>query len=301
VVIGPNNPNTPGIEASLDIQYITGTAPLIPTTFWSTGPPEHGGQEDFVRWAQNMNAATSVPLIMSVSYGDDENSIDKSWADRLNIEFQKLAVRGVSIFFASGDNGVGCTANCHQSPNWPASSPFVTCVGGFVGRSGNTLVGDGISSGGFSNFYQMPSYQQAAVTNYLKNGPSLPPPAQYNATSRAMPDVSSFSENVMVFQGGGAFPVGGTSCASPVFAGVMGLINDALLTAGKKPVGFLNIALYQIQSTNPAAFIDITTGNNANGCCKGFTATKGWDPITGLGGPNFPELLRSFMGLQTKE
>jgi tripeptidyl-peptidase-1 len=233
-ILGPNEVNNPGIEASLDIEYISGTAPNISTWFWSTGPPLHGGQEDFVRWAQDMNQASSVPSVMSVSYGDDESSIDKDWADRLNQEFQKVALRGVSILFASGDDGVGCSSSCRHLPNWPASSPFVTSVGGFVGTGQNTLIGDGISSGGFSNFYAMPSYQSNAVQSYLTNTHNLPPSSQYNASSRAMPDVSSFSENVLVLSGGELFPVGGTSCAAPVFSGIISLINDALLTAGKK-------------------------------------------------------------------
>jgi len=245
-----------------------------------------------------MNNAPTVPLVMSVSYGDDESSIDKDWSDRLNQEFQKLALRGVSVLFASGDDGVGCDDNCHHVPNWPASSPFVTSVGGFVGGSGTSLIADGISSGGFSNFYAMPSYQMQAVQNYLKNGPRIPPSSQFNATSRAMPDVSSFSENVIVVQGGGGFPVGGTSCAAPVFSAVISLINDALLNSGKKSAGFLNQSLYKAQAAIPDAFIDITTGANGKGCCQGFTATKGWDPITGLGAPNFPQLKAAFMAMQ---
>jgi len=60
----------------------------------------------------------------------------------------------------------------------------------------------------------------------------------------------------------------------------------------------MNPALYQIQAQTPGAFIDITTGHNANGCCTGFTATKGWDPITGLGAPNFPTLKQAFLSMQ---
>jgi tripeptidyl-peptidase-1 len=295
-ILGPNDPTNPGTEALLDIEYIIGTAPNIPTWFWSTGGL-YNGQEPFVQWAMNVNAATTVPLVISVSYGDEESSVPKDYTDRLNIELQKMAMRGISVLFASGDNGVGCTSACNQDPNWPASSPYITAVGGFYGSATN-LKGDTISSGGFSNYYSMPDYQVATVTAYLSTTPNLPPAKAYNKTSRAMPDVSSYSENVLVFQGGFEEPVGGTSCASPVFAGIISLINDQMLQNSKQPLGFLNTALYKIGKASPNAFIDITTGSNENGCCQGFPATAGWDPITGWGGPNYPNLMAAFQSLQ---
>lgn len=295
-IIGPNDPTNPGTEALLDIEYIIGTAPLIPTWFWSTDGL-YNGQEPFVQWAMNVNADTTIPLVMSVSYGDEESSVDKGYTDRLNIELQKMALRGTSVLFASGDNGVGCTSSCIQDPNWPASSPYVTAVGGFFSNSGS-LSGDSISSGGFSNYYSVPSYQVNAVQRYLANTQNLPPSNIYNKTSRAMPDVSSFSENVIVVQSGSQEGVGGTSCAAPVFSGIISLVNDYLLQNNKKPLGFLNNAIYQIGANTPSAFIDITTGSNDNGCCAGFPATTGWDAITGWGGPNFPVLLQALAALQ---
>jgi len=297
-VIGPNIPSNPGTEALLDIEYIIATAPKIPTWFWSTGGL-HEGQEPFVQWAQDMNSASTVPFVISVSYGDEESSVSKDYTDRLNLEFIKLGVRGISVLFASGDNGVGCITGCVNDPNWPASSPYVTTVGGFFDSGG--IKGDSISSGGFSNYYSIPSYQADAVNDYLTTGPSLPPANQYNKSGRAMPDVSSFSESVIVFQNGGEISVGGTSCASPVFAGIISLINDNLLQNGLKTLGFLNPALYKIGATTPGAFLDVTSGKNGNGCCTGFTATKGWDPITGWGGPNYPILKQSFMAFQLQE
>lgn len=66
--------------------------------------------------------------------------------------------------------------------------------------------------------------------------------------------------------------VGGTSCASPIFASVIALVNDALLAAGKAPLGFLNPWLY----ANPQAFNDITTGACAAVLCVGSAADAGW-------------------------
>ena len=84
--------------------------------------------------------------------------------------------------------------------------------------------------------------------------------------------------------------VDGTSCSSPVWAGIAALLNGRRFSQGKGPIGFLNKVLY---SAPAAVFTDITEGNNncTESCCgTGFQATTGWDPVTGLGTPNFPAL-----------
>jgi tripeptidyl-peptidase-1 len=68
----------------------------------------------------------------------------------------------MTLLFASGDSGVGCDDNCDTFvPNWPASSPYVTSVGGVQldSRSPYQVEGDSISSGGFSNMFATPTYQ----------------------------------------------------------------------------------------------------------------------------------------------
>jgi len=64
------------------------------------------------------------------------------------------------------------------------------------------------------------------------------------------------------------------------------LINDELISAGRRPLGFLNPWLY----ANPRAFNDITSGSNPSCDNTGFNATTGWDPVTGLGTPKFAAL-----------
>ena len=59
----------------------------------------------------------------------------------------------------------------------------------------------------------------------------------------------------------------------------------------------MNPLLYKMFADNPAAFNDITVGDNIcteAGCsrsCKGYYAAPGWDPVTGLGTPNYPTML----------
>merc|ERR1711900_147641 len=81
---------------------------------------------------------------------------------------------------------------------------------------------------------------------------------------------------------------GGTSAATPTWASVGSRLNDVAMGKTSKPLGFLNPLLYKIYGENKAAFPDIIKGDNKcteEGCaasCKGFEATKGWDPVTGL-------------------
>ena len=78
--------------------------------------------------------------------------------------------------------------------------------------------------------------------------------------------------------GGQVVPIGGTSAVSPLMAGLVALANEHV----GKPVGFVNAALYQLDS----GFNDIMSGNNdITGRLLGYDASKGWDPCTGLGSP----------------
>jgi tripeptidyl-peptidase-1 len=91
---------------------------------------------------------------------------------------------------------------------------------------------------------------------------------------QAIPDVSAQGDNFeFVFQGGN-FLVGGTSASSPSFAGIVALLNDARIAAGKPPLGFLNPLIY---SKAFAVFNDITVGNNPGCGTEGFFARVGWD------------------------
>ncbi|KAM3547160.1 hypothetical protein MY1884_009698 [Beauveria asiatica] len=90
---------------------------------------------------------------------------------------------------------------------------------------------------------------------------------------------------------------GGTSMSAPIFAAIINRINEERISAGKKPLGFVNPALYR----NPSMFNDITSGDQSggNGNCngKGFKAASGWDSVTGLGTPKYPEMLAYFKNL----
>ncbi len=83
----------------------------------------------------------------------------------------------------------------------------------------------------------------------------------------------------------------GTEASAVIFASIIALLNDQLLAQGRSTLGLLNPFLY-----NPVeALNDITSGNNPGCNTNGFPASKGWDPVTGLGTPNF-ERMKGVLG-----
>jgi tripeptidyl-peptidase I len=97
----------------------------------------------------------------------------------------------------------------------------------------------------------------------------------WSSSYQAFPDVSAQGWNFSFFYQGEEGLVGGTSAAAPTFSSFVSLLNDARVTAGLKPLGFLNPLLY---SKGYQGLNDITSGNNPGCGTEGFNATVGWDP-----------------------
>jgi len=309
-VVGNNNPTSCSenpnncVEAELDVQVLTAIAQSTSTTFWSVP-----GTESFLEWAQAVASDSNPPKVFSISYGAPETDEPSSNVQAFDTEASKLGLRGVTIFVASGDDGAagsgarGNPSGCGFNPSYPATPPHVTAVGATQGpESGEKEIacssktgGLITTGGGFSTVFSRPSWQNAVVSNYLKNGPNVPPTSMFNSAGRGYPDIATMGHNYPIVVGGSTYVGSGTSAATPLAAGMVTLINANRIMAGKSTLGFLNPALYQLDAS---AFHDITSGENncAAGqpgqatCCKyGFTATSGWDPLTGLGSPKFPE------------
>jgi tripeptidyl-peptidase-1 len=224
---------------------------------------------------------------------------------------------------ASGDSGVA-GRNGDQTPDnylgkdgkvfapdFPASCPYLTAVGATYLPTGADASKDEEvavtrfpSGGGFSNIYKAPDYQTDAVSTYFKEAN---PPYKYyesvdntsfaanggiyNRIGRGYPDVAAVGDNVAIWTSGAPTLIGGTSAAAPLFGAMLTRINEELIEAGKPTVGFVNPILY----AHPEVFNDITIGNNSGCGTPGFYAVKGWDPVTGMGTPNYPALLDLFL------
>ena len=283
-VIGPNN-GPPGSEASLDVQYIMSVGAMIPTWFWST-------PGSFLDWILDISNHSEVPWVHSVSYSGYEDLYDVSYMNRINVEFQKAGVRGLTLLFASGDYGA-VRKNSKFRPQYPSSSPYVTTVGETGLNDPFTLpaeYGHEISGGGFSNVFPRPSYQTDVVEKYLKSGPHIPPISYLNPNGRGFPDISAVCYYFWIVGNLYLKTVHGPSASTPTVAGIISLLNDARLQNNKGTLGFLNPFLYQ----NAAKLYDVTTGHN-EGCLPediGFYASTGWDPVTGCGTPNLPPMVR---------
>lgn len=314
--------DTDSQEANLDNQYIISMGYPIPVTEISTGgrglripdgdspnKTENSNEPylDFLLGLMDM-PNEELPQTISISYGENEQEIPSFYAQQVCFLFAQLGARGVSVLFASGDYGAGgyCEANDGTSalklqPSFPASCPYVTSVGGTMSIPETASY---FSGGGFSNYFPRPVYQDAAVADYLGQVGDANQ-GYYNINGRGYPDVSAQSFKFVVYDRANLQFAQGTSCAAPVFASVIALLNNALLRAALPPMGFLNPWLYSIGKDG---LNDITTGGNT-GCDghrnfhgspngspvipnAGWNATQGWDPVSGLGTPDFGKLLK---------
>ncbi|PYI07857.1 tripeptidyl-peptidase sed3 [Aspergillus sclerotiicarbonarius CBS 121057] len=301
------------MEASLDIQYAIAVAYDANATFYTTagrGPSVSDLGELSTDGSTNEPYLEQLlylldlpddelPAVLSTSYGEDEQSVPEQYTRATCNLFAQLGARGVSVIFSSGDSGVGesCLSNdgtqsIRFQPIFPASCPFVTAVGGTEGVDPERAVD--FSGGGFSERFSRPSYQNATVQSYLASlGDKWD--GLYNPDGRGIPDVAAQASNYVIRDHGAWLRTAGTSAAAPVFAAIISLLNAARLQQGKPTLGFLNPWLY---SLNQTGFTDIVDGGSVG--CDGISgarvpyaswnATKGWDPVTGLGTPFYQTL-----------
>jgi len=296
-VIGKIDESAPTLSATASLEFLLGVGVRVPTSYLFF-PAEHAGQEPFLNWILNVSSDPNSPYVQAVlydSYTDYESSFSEQYKARVDVEFQKYGVTGRSILFSSGEIGTGCNAECTRfRPLWPATSPYITSVGGAYNHPYDNYTVDSAdpsSGGGFSDFYPRPAYQNGAVINYLK-GRGIPPITFFNPNGRGYPDIAAYSAAMEVVINNKTQQVDSISAAAASAAGVFSLLNDVRLNAGKPTLGFLNPFLYQAGSK---AFRDLddaeNNNNNKAGCCpQGFYTASYWSPITGLGVPYYSVL-----------
>ena len=251
--------------------------------------------------------------IVSVSYGLCESRLGTAGQKFWNALWAQAAAQGITAFVASDDSGAaGCDAPSGKrgfglAVNGLCSTPFDVCVGGTklndtanpsaywtafnqprsrasalsyipeVAWNENATVpaGSGLwsSGGGASKVYAKPSWQ---------SGPGVPADRK-----RDVPDVAlsaAAHDGYVIGHGTNLYAVGGTSAATPAFAGLMALVDQA---KGSRQ-GNANPILYQLAANQygaggPQVFHDVTAGNNSVPRLKGFACGPGYDEVTGLG------------------
>ncbi|KAM5532597.1 hypothetical protein V8D89_013723 [Ganoderma adspersum] len=304
--------------------YQTGTSildPLIAEKLLGAWDASYCSRKDVAPLGLKDCGDVPTANVVSISYTaapDIQDPMVTPLLQRECHELGKLSLMGVTVIASSGDVGVAwrnnnftaqCLINGQLESNstgsfvgaFPASCPYVTAVGATQVSPGKSVYDVETASfsfpsgGGFSNTFAQPRFQRGAVTNYLKRFAPPYGPNIFNRSGRAYPDVSANGWPTVIAIDGNFTTSGGTSASAPIFASLIAAINDARIAVGKGPVGWLNPALYSPWFVG--SFNDVKTGSNPGCGTRGFPTAPGWDPVTGLGTPNFKRLKETFLWL----
>ena len=237
-------------EEALDIEWAHAMAPhakliLVESVLENTDPTWQAVQLAAKLVAENGGG------VVSMSWGDPEVAQETTW-DKF------FTTPGVVYFAASGDSGIGVSS-------YPTASPNVVSVGGtsFNRNSAGDFVSEVYGGGGgdISPYEPIPSYQSGI--------------AGIVGTHRGYPDVASDFCCAPVYLQGGWLSVGGTSWASPTFAGIV----NAAGNKQRSSVDELTWMYGELENSTEYAsdFHDITQG--ARQCMVG------WDLCAGIGSP----------------
>ena len=313
----PTNSDMVGwaFETTLDVDWAHAMAPDANIVLMTSPVSETEGVQGMPEFLFLEQYAFKHHLgqIISQSWGATENTLftpgGRQILNNFNSFYQQATGADWTVFASSGDSGsanVDINGNFYPFPTviFPASSPYVTAVGGtslFASTSGvynhetvwNNSIGAG--GGGISQNFKEPAYQQNNLPGSVQavlNGHRGIPDISWNAD----PDTSILV--YISFLGGsnnGFYFIGGTSEGSPQWAGITA---DADQLAGH-PLGFLNRALYQLGNSSDykQSFHDITVGTNSFAGVPGYDATSGWDLASGWGTPKAANMISELIQL----
>jgi subtilase family serine protease len=306
-------------EETLDIEAVHGMAPAAKIVY--VGAPNNYQDLDA---AMNHVVDRHLAQIVTNSYGFATELLPPGYVKPFEDTLVQAAAEGIGVYFSSGDTGDETATFGFATTDWPASSPWVTAVGGTsigIGQANDRILETGWgtsdygcntttlacsragwlygSGGGVSQIFPEPSYQSGA-------GLSL--------SGRGVPDVAALGDpqtgllvgQTQTFPEGAHYDeyrIGGTSLSSPIFAGLMALADQK---AGH-PHGFANPAFY----ANAGSFNDVLSVktavarrnyNNEVDASAGTSdrlrtfddysgsptqhTNAGWDNVTGLGTPH---------------
>jgi tripeptidyl-peptidase I len=344
------------VEGELDVSYIAAMAPGVKTLVANTNTSAatesgEGFGAALLAFLVELNGRDTVPNVLSMSLGSlsfgscdkmcsalskkGGHSYSSCWAylqtqfqacmfdsetieQRIDAEFQKLGLRGVTITAASGDGashfafgpfsgGIGSDldsviCSSMHMPVYPTASPYVLSVGG-TQWSSDDIYGPECSASapcgwtdtgcGFSWQHAAPAYQNATTPAAITEGEKVAPKTMslkgtYNASGRAYPDVAALAAfGIPLCTYGGCSGSGGTSASAPTVAGMLSLINDARLNSGLKPLGFINTKLYSLMAdaaTYAECFTDVGIAKlGEEWDCSTYSSCDGCDDGGGAG------------------
>jgi subtilase family serine protease len=333
-------------ESDLDLEWAGAAAPGAQILFVYVG----SGQNVSVFDSAQYTVDNALAPIISFSYGECEFDLGSANATTLEAITSRAASQGQTLLAASGDSGstacYGTTSDTTAQQealnvDYPASSPYVTGVGGTEFNEGsgtywssngsNDVITSALSyipemvwnddtstnglaatGGGVSTLFSKPSWQTGVAgipSDGKRDVPDISLDASNDhdsylyctsdATSWSSGQVGSCTSGFRDASTGLLTTAGGTSFSTPIFAGMVALINQKQnYVTGS---GLLNPTLYTLAAdatTYASAFHDITTGNNkctagSTYCTSsqvGYSATTGYDLATGLGSVDLANL-----------
>jgi subtilase family serine protease len=284
-------------EISLDVEYSHAIAPAATIDLVLA----KSDNDADIFSAQKFVVDHNLGDTLSQSFGEAEQCQDPTIQANTHKLYQKAAAEGITVFASSADQGAALPTcdgtSFFKAVSTPASDPLVTGVGGTIldangttGAYNSEVVWNepdfaAAGGGGFSKLYKTPAFQRGANHSKMRGVPDV----AYNAA------IIGGVLTVWSTSGQGAnliFQFGGTSAGSPQWAGLAVLADQF----GHHRIGNINNALYGL-ARGPlygALYHDITVGDNTfHGpvTIQGFSATKGWDPASGLGTPKANNLV----------
>jgi subtilase family serine protease len=307
-------------EETLDVEAVHGMAPAAKIVFVAS--PNNFQDMDA---AMNHVVDRHLANIVTNSYGWPTETLPKGYVKPLEDTLVQAAAEGIGVYFSSGDNGDETSYMGYATADWPASSPWVTAVGGTSlgigsGKQRVLETGWGTSDYNCDTTYPFATtrtgwlYGSGGGVSRLFAEPWYQTDAGLSLTGRGVPDVAALGDpqtgllvgQTQTFPDGtyyDEYRIGGTSLSSPIFAGLMALADEKAGT----PHGFANPAFYEstgkfydvlsvktaVARRNFTNGVDDAAGtsdhlrtfDDYSGSLTQFTAT-GWDNVTGLGVPN---------------
>ena len=308
-------------ESDLDVQWAGAVAPRAKVQLVISGSTF---ATDGIMLSAQYIVDHDLAPVMTTSYGNCEAALGSTTVTFWGDLYTQAAAQGITAFVAAGDSGAAlCTAPSNArgfmtAVNGFCTPPYAVCVGGTElddtanpaawwaaandpvtkgsalsyipevawNESGTVPGGSGLwaSGGGASTVFQKPPWQ---------TGPGVPADG-----ARDVPDVALAAARhtaYVYFEEQQQLSIGGTSGASPAFAGLMALlVQRARERQGYATVWLYVLASHQAAGTGPVVFHDVTRGNNSVPGVAGYAAGPGYDQVTGLGSPDGAALVNAW-------
>ena len=266
-------------EIALDVQWTHATAPLARIILIEAPDASTNSLLAAVNLANSMG-----PGAVSMSFGAAEGS----WTTSYDATF---TAANMTYLAATGDSGTGV--------EWPAVSSHVLAVGGttlsYSASGTRAEAAWSGSGGGISAYVATPAFQTSSVPGLGSPGHRALPDVAFNAdpnSGQYLAVMSPGSSSVSWLS------AGGTSLATPQWAGIIAIANAQRALVAKAALGAVHSSLYGQIATSAAnyanAFLDVTQGSD--GSCTNCSARIGFDETTGLGTPNVGSMLTQLGG-----